>query len=83
MVHTLTIFEAIWPMLQNVSNTLICIYIYIYIYIYNFFIAHVYIILYIAKEVASFQGLGNLMGVACNRMYTQDLKISRKKAGHL
>ena len=35
MAHTLTIVEPNWPMLQNISKTLIYIYIYIYIYIFT------------------------------------------------
>ena len=37
-------------------------------------------IVYVVKEVTSFPGLGQLMGVACKRTCTQALQTSRKKA---
>ena len=37
-------------------------------------------IVYVVKEVMSFPGLGQLMGVACKRTCTQALQTSRKKA---
>ena len=37
-------------------------------------------IVYVVKEVTSFPGLGQLMGVACKRTRTQALQTSRKKA---
>ena len=36
-------------------------------------------IVYLVKNVASFQGLGKLMDMACNRTCTQALQTSRKK----
>ena len=35
---------------------------------------------YIRKEIVSFWGLGQLMGMACNRTRIQALQTSRKKA---
>ena len=36
-------------------------------------------VVYVVKEVASFGGLGQLMGVVRNRMHTRALQTSRKK----
>ena len=38
-----------------------------------------YTYIFVVKKVASFQGLGQLMGVACNRMRSQALQTSKKK----
>ena len=43
MAHTLTIVEPIWPMLQNISKTLVCMYVYIHMYMYVYMYVRMYI----------------------------------------
>ena len=52
------------------------------LYIYIFFLCPLVrvCVVYVIKEVASFQGLGQLMDVVCKRTCTQALQIRRKKA---
>ena len=55
-----------------------------YMYIHNIFVCLWLLIrlcdVYIVKDTTAFPGLGLLMGVARNRMHTQALQTSRKKA---
>ena len=55
-------------------------YIHVYIYIYMFVSLTQVCVVYVVKEVTSFRGLGQLMGVARKRTRIQTLQTSRKKA---
>ena len=66
---------AVFMARRAISMIVFPIYIYNYIYIYICLWPHMRLcVVYVVKEVTSFPGLGQLMGVACKRTCTQALQ---------
>ena len=76
-IHIVMACRAI-PMIAFPRVRTIYLFIYLFIFIFLCLLTRVYIV-YVVKEVASFQGLGQLMGVVRNRTRARALQTSRKK----